>query len=331
MKNIPKIGIIIPVLDESVNLQKLLVCLENQREPELISLIVIAAGDKDLKKYEMIRNSMLLLKEKVIIKRNEKRYTPSALNLGIQECLTNNIDVIQFLGAHSLIKTDFIFNLYSEIIKNPEVDIFNSALAFTDAETLTEKAIQLFTYSRLGRNWRLFLDNNLMTGFVTGIFAVRSGVILKTGMFDERFHKNQDIQFIKRAFALGFKARIFNNLVYYYKVRPSINETLKQMFSTGKYISLDMRSVNAKHLAPFIFYTILIFLILLFLTDGNYIFIYTLLIIISLYLVINIAEAVRYLFKNRKEAILLPFIFITSHLFYAAGTFYGLFRKMTKT
>lgn len=328
MKKPVRIGVVIPVLNEIDNLKNLLMSLNNQSHPECIHMIVIAAGDEDITGYKKLSSEFSSLHDKIRVLKNNKKITPAALNIGVTECLENNIDVIQFFGAHSLIGMDFFHNLYIHITESPEIDIFNSGLQLTPAENTKERAIQLFTLSRLGRNWKNF-NSSSAKGFITGIFAVRREVFSEIGLFDERFVKNQDIQFIKRALTRNFKAVLFPNLIYLYKVRSSITETLKQMFITGKFISLDISSTNTKHIVPAIFYFLIFSIFMLYLLSKNIILLNLFLFIMIVYLTAVLAESFRHVI-NEKAAVFLPVIFICSHAVYAAGTFFGLFLRIKR-
>lgn len=327
MKKPVRIGIVIPVLNEIDNLKNLLLSLNNQSHPEYIHMIIISVGDEDISAYKKLCLEFSNLHDKIQVLRNKKKITPAALNIGVAECLENNIDVIQFFGAHSLIGLDFFHNLYVHVNDNPEIDIFNSGLQLTPAESTKERAIQLFTLSRLGRNWKGF--TSAAKGFITGIFAVRREVFNEIGLFDERFVKNQDNQFIKRALGRNFKAMLFPNLIYLYKVRPNIIETLKQMFISGKFLSLDLVSTNIKHIAPAAFYTLIIFIFIFYVLSNNWILLSLFLFIMTVYLAAIVVESFRY-FINDKAASILPVLFICSHVVYAAGTYYGLFLRIKR-
>jgi GT2 family glycosyltransferase len=329
MQETVKIGIVIPVLNEVENLRKLLRSIDQQSDCSFIHRIVLAVGDDVLTEYETLTTQFNNLHGKIILLQNKKKITPAALNLGIEKCASENINIIQFLGAHSIINREFISNLANHACEYPDVDIFNSAMEFTAPENSTERAIQLFTYSRLGRNWRSFFKE-AKKGFITGIFAVRTEVFEKAGLFDERFIKNQDIEFVKRALNKGFSVRLFSGMVFYYKVRPTIPAALKQMFITGKYISIGFSSAGLKHLAPFLFYSLLLLILALYIITGVTFFLVSVISVIGIYILVNIFEAIRFILKKEKAAWILPLIFIGSHLYYAGGTFHGLYKRLLK-
>ncbi len=268
---------------------------------------------------------------KVTLLKNPSKFTPHALNIGIEYSLSQGAELIQMLGAHSNLNAGYFRNLSNIALRETGVAIFSPCYDFFPPENIVENAIQLFHLSRLGRNWqRIYHVPSPVPGFGSGAFAVRKEVFEKTGLFNEKFIRNQDNEFYSRAVKAGFKSFSYPGITYFYRTRRTLQQLKSQNYHYGKFFALDPLSHSVKQAAPFLFYTLLITLLLLtgifnYFGEGKFALftIGTFMLALGAYLGAVMVESFLRVIRNGKAALMLPPIFIMMHFYYAMGSFSG--------
>jgi len=334
MSNKLKIGIAIAAYNEEVHLPLLLDAI--LRQPGIESVVKIAVADSNstdnsatiIKRFEEQNSTITYLL-------NTQRITPISMNMGFQECITAGADIIVNLVAHGSISSDFILKLQALAAAKKEVHIFNASLDFLPPESETEEAIQLFTLSRFGRNWKKYYNmKEAVDGPSSGIICVRREVVEKIGYFDEELIRNQDIDFVTRAIKAGFRVQTVPEIIYYYRTRQTVSSHYHQMYRTGLFVVKGAKNLKLKHKIPGIFYATMCFLLsvgLIGLITESTVFtmfgLWTFGMLLLLYAGGIFYEGMR--MRKRSAVSLFHFmkIVIISHYAYGMGTLTGVIKK----
>ncbi|MCZ2143854.1 MAG: glycosyltransferase [Ignavibacteriales bacterium] len=322
--------LVIPVYEDPRSLETLLDNVTTDENRGYLNGIVVVTGSEN-KEIEWVVGKFSNNGFEITLLHNPNRYTPHALNIGIKYALAQGADLIQMLGAHSVVSDGYFRDLHRIAETEKDVGIISPSYDFFPPQNLIEQAIMLFHLSRLGRNWgRIYHIDKPVPGFGAGGCSIRREVFEKIGLYDLKFIRNQDNELYHRAVKAGFKGYSYPEIVYIYRPRGSINQLKKQNFNFGKYFALSPFSHSLKQAGPFLFYT---FMLLLLLVTGTLsyfeaykpaivtigIFMATL----GIYLGAVMFETFRKFLSYGKAALFLPAIFIMIHFYYAMGSFSG--------
>lgn len=332
-----KIGVVIPSLNECDSLRLLLNSIEaqmNDKDEILISIVdgLSTDGTKEMVEEFSARNSNFHFLQ------NEKKITPVALNIGTKFCLDNNVEVVQYLGAHAIIDKNYFKNLMQLLSERKDVAVFSPSMDFTKAKTKFELLNQHFTISRFGRNWKKIYEmKEPIYGFTTGIMAVRKEVIEKVGFYNEEMVRNQDNEFAHRIETFGLKILTHPNLKYYYEVRNNLHSFVKQMFDSGVYVGFNLLKHGRKHKIPALFWFINLWLVMLlvlnkYLFSQNYLNQITeIFAFLNIsYLLFLLIEMIKMNTSISKTGFNFFWLVIFIHAVYALGTFKGVVKRLIK-
>lgn len=174
---------------------------------------------------------------------NKKKYTPHALNLGIDNSRGNFISI---LGAHSIYDKNYLANSYSLFLKHPEADCTGGPI-ISDGKTTFGKAAAMAMSHPLGvgNAKHRFPDYE---GYAEGACfpTFRKKVFEKIGKYDERLIKNQDDELNFRLSKSGGKVYISPDASATYFVRNTSLSLVKQYYHYGFW----RVAVTRKHKQP---------------------------------------------------------------------------------
>ncbi|MCX6295903.1 MAG: glycosyltransferase family 2 protein [Bacteroidetes bacterium] len=173
---------------------------------------------------------------------NEKKTTPFALNLGINN---SKGDIVIILGAHSELYPDYVTNCV-------EAFNFGSNIGCTGGiienvyENDTAEVIGKAMSSSFGVGNAHFRTGN-QDGFVDTVAfgAYKREVFNKIGLFDDELVRNQDDEFNYRLLSNGFTIYLYRKIRSKYFVRASFEKLFKQYEQYGYWKVY----VNKKHKA----------------------------------------------------------------------------------
>lgn len=248
------ISIIIPCRNEEKYIQTTIERILNQRsagDTYNYELIVVDGRSEDstvdIVKKESEKHSSI----KLVI--NEKKITPSAFNLGINNSTGK---YVCFLGAHSKISDDYLVNCLDTIRK---VDADNVGGPWrAEGDGYIGKAIALVFQSPFSaggaKSHNLDYEGYLDT--VWGGFYKRE-VFDKIGFFDEELIRNQDDELNYRLVKAGGKIWQSSKIKYYYICRNSLKSLFRQYMQYGywkvRVIIKHKRPASLRHIIPGIF------------------------------------------------------------------------------
>lgn len=326
-----KIAVVIPVYNEINYIENLIKRILDE-ETEGLSIDIFAVDGCSTDGTTELLQRMASESDKIIYARNPRRITPAALNIGLELAHESGAEIIQIFGGHSLVSDRYFTSLAALVRNNPDIKVFSPQYGFLPPKTIFEKAVQLFSLSPLGRNWRKMSDlTKPLKGYAIGAFAARREVFEKTGFFSEEFLRNQDNDYLTRIQKAGIDLYTFPEITFYYAPRNQFNKLLKQNFQYGMYLVINSAHHGYKQKAPFLFYLTLLMLLLfmnlgLFLNNyylTKYSF-FTFTFITTFYLYAIVVETIRNVVKSGVAGLLLPFLLIPVHFIYAMGTFTGI-------
>lgn len=261
---------------------------------------------------------------------NQKRITPCAINIGINEAKG---EYIILLSAHCGIAPNYIQTLVDECTCL-NADVIGAVGKMETLESNHQAAaIKYVLSSKFGVGnalYRLGIDEIKEVDTVA-YACYRKEVFNKIGLFDERLVRNQDLEFNKRVKNNNGKIYLTPDTYFVYYARDNYKDFYKNNFGNGywsiitPYLLGEVRSESPRHYVPFVFVaSVFISLLLsiffkkvLFITIG----------ILLLYLLFVIGNSIGIKLKRDKEARIgnLMFAFIVLHFSYGLGSLKGLF------
>jgi len=256
---------------------------------------------------------------------NEKRITPCAINIGINE---SRGEYIILLSAHCGIAPNYIQTLIDEC-ESLNADVIGAVgMTETLGSSHQAAAIKYVLSSRFGVGnafYRTGVDSIKEVDTVA-YACYRKDIFKKLGLFDEKLARNQDLEFNKRVKNHNGKIYLTPDTYFIYYARNNYKDLYRNNFGNGywsiisPYLLGEVKSESLRHYIPFIFVmTILISLMLSVIFRG------ALLIglgIISVYLLFVLANSIDIKLKRDRGVRIrnLMFAFIVLHFSYGFGS-----------
>jgi glycosyltransferase involved in cell wall biosynthesis len=317
--NLPSVGIAIPCFQEALYIEECVLSCLNQTYAGLIRVYVADGGSTD-GTLEKLHHLALQHENKIVVLNNERRVTPVALNMGLQE---SKEDFKMILGAHAALPKDYIEKCMQTFIENPEADCVGGII-INEYHDTTSQAIGCAMSSSFGVGNAHFRTGN-KNGFVdTVAFGMyRKEVFEKIGYFREELVRNQDDEFNFRMEKNGMTCYLNTDLHSKYYVRGTLSKLMKQYYQYGYwkvYVNiLHGQITTVRQLVPFAFVCYLILLVLTNIIIPKY----SLILAIPLLLYFILAMVFAGRAKSQEPRVTLLSFFIL-HLGYGWGYLRGL-------
>lgn len=264
------VSIIIPCYNERDNIEA---CIKSLIEQDFTygkyEIIIVDGmsndGTRDLLKGYCNKYSFIQIVD------NQKRYTPFAMNLGINAA---SGDFISILGAHSTYDSKYLANSYALFLKHPEVDCTGGPI-ISEGKTTFGKAAALAMSHPLGvgNAKHRFPDYE---GYAEGACfpMFRKEVFSKVGLYDERLIRNQDDELNFRLAKQGGKVYISPEASSIYFVRNTPCSLFEQYYKYGFWrvavIRKHKQPIAFRQIVPVLFFIIFMFsLISMLLLPGE--------------------------------------------------------------
>jgi len=251
-------------------------------------------------------------------------------NRGIKKAKTN---FIGFINGHTTIANDWNEKAIKFFENYPKIDIVGGPQLTPKEDNSFAKISGYALSSIFGAGevrYRYKMKQTVLDAnekYVTSSNLICKKKVFKEVLFDEDLWPGEDPKFISDAIKKGFKVAYFPEIITYNRRRNSLSGLAKQIFSYGLNRPKKERLIETMKkpffLAPSLFILYLAFLPTLFLISGY--FLYPPL----LYAGLNVLFSFYSSLKNKDffALFLLPFLFLTIHLSYGLGFFYGLFNR----
>jgi glycosyltransferase involved in cell wall biosynthesis len=323
---IPFVTVIIPSFNEEKFISSLLDNIINQDYPKDRLEIFIIDGLSNDRTQEIIEEYQ---KQRPYIKmiRNEKRFVPFALNLGVKK---SKGDVIIRMDAHSRYAVNYISTLVKHLFELKADNVGGIWITKPANESFKANSIAIALSSAFGVGDSLF---RLGVKAITKADTVPYGCFPRSlfdriGLFDEELLRNQDDEFNARIIQNGGSVYLIPDVSITYFARPDISSLVKMFFQYAFFKPL----VNTKLKKPATIRQFIPPLFVLYLLLGWIsIFISPLLFFcficgVGIYLLFNIIFTVKSTWDTGKWylPLYLPWIFFLQHLTYGIGYLIGI-------
>ena len=320
--NTQTVSVIIPCLNEKNYIIRCLNSINNQSYPKHLITVFICDGNSDDGTQDLIETFNSNHSNFTFLN-NEKKTTPFALNLGINN---SNADVIIILGAHSELDKDYILNCLKTFKISEEIMCVGGLLQNV-YESQTSKIIGASMSSSFGvgnAHFRTGKKNGYVDTVAFG--AYRKDIFSKVGLFDEELIRNQDDEFNYRITSNGYKIFLNSEITCKYFVRSSYMKLFKQYYQYGfwkVFVNKKHKTITTlRQLIP-MFFVVFLFILVLILTINPILFIS-----LSFFLLFYIVLALFFAFKiasNISDGLKISFTFFILHISYGSGYIKGIF------
>ena len=324
---IPKISIIIPILNEEKYIENCLNSIIDSNYDKNKMEVLLVDGDSVDKTVDIIKKYQ---KKYPFFKllHNPKKIAPIAMNIGIKDARGKYIFII---SAHAKYPNDYFFKL-TNFCRNLNADCVGPVL-ITDVKnkTLTSNAIKNVLSDKfgVGSAFRSGVDEIKEVDTVP-FGCYKKEIFDKIGLYDERLVRNQDIELNKRLKKNGGKIYLIPEIKCTYFARETFKDLAKNNFNNGlwniltAYYTNSLNSLSLRHFIPLLFVLGLLFSLVL--GFFNKYFFYLFLIILGLYLsIISIRS-----FQIKKNTTFFHQLmsFLVLHFSYGVGSLVGIFKVL---
>lgn len=256
---------------------------------------------------------------------NPKRYTPSALNIGIQH---SKGEIIAIIGSHSTCKEDYISQCVDYLLNKDADNVGGICKILPQNNCLTAKSIAYAlssffgagnAYHRIGTKKPRYVDNLYGGCYKRELFD-------KIGLFDEDLLRGQDAEFNARLIKNGGKILLVPSIVSQYYARGTLEKLWKMELQYGYFKPLVVRKIGSvftlRQIVPPLFVGSLIISLILSIFSNH--FLWLTLFISASYIIANLSFSLKISFnKNGKYLFLLPFVFAIVHFGWGIGYLKG--------
>ncbi len=261
---------------------------------------------------------------------NPERIVPAAFNAGVE---ASKGDFVIIWGAHSSYQKNYVSALVNAITEL-DADLVGGCLETRPRnDSLIAKAIALALSNPFGignASFRLGTKEAIETDTVP-FGCYRRSTFEKTGLYDIKLVRNQDMEMSKRILKHGGKIYLVPEVTSVYYCRSTYPSLWENNFNNGKWVILTtyftktLSSLSVRHFIPLGF-----FLYLISLPFWAY-FSMIFLVPLVLYFLLMSLVATKISFAE-KNIVLFPFLilaFLCLHLSYGMGSLKGITRIFT--
>ena len=328
--NKPFVSFIIVSRNEEKYISRCIDSILKQTYPKDLYELIIVDGESTDKTLSIINDIIEEEKKispffKIRVLKNEKLILSSGWNIGIK---ASNGDYVVRVDAHSEVAKDFIEKSVETILRHDAICVGGKLV--TKPLEGDDGAVSKVLSSPFGVGNSSFRVSNKAGYSDTAVYGLYNKIVFeKVGYFDERFVRNQDMEFHSRVKRAGEKFYFNPEIVSVYYSRNTIKKMLKQGFQNGKWgmilLKHDMKGPSLRHLVPFLF------VLYLFLSIGfGFLFhpIWYLCIgVVFLHLILGFVFSIKKT-KRFVEIVKMPIMFFLLHFMYGLGFIAGLFKHI---
>lgn len=340
MNVLPKLSIIIPCYNEADFIATVLKSILAQDYPlHLMEILLVDGGSTD--GTALIIKTFAKKHPQIFLLHNPKKFVPHAMNLGLEKAKGA---IIIRLDAHADYPVDYVSTCVYWSQKTGADNV--GGIWRTKARTNTTKAkaiVEVLSHPvgvgnasfRTGVLKPTEVDTVPFGCFPKSVFA-------KYGTYDERLHRNQDIELNKRIRRAGGKILLVPEISCTYFARSTYSSLYKNNFANGKWVLLtayftqSLDSLSWRHFVPFllVLYTCcatICTIFALFWKQPQW----AIISLIPLFLYVTLLGLISFQIGiQKKQFRLIPHLFasfLTLHWSYGIGSFNGLFEIFRTT
>ncbi|MGB5895771.1 MAG: glycosyltransferase family 2 protein [Ignavibacteriaceae bacterium] len=313
------ITVLCPTYNEAAYIEKVLKFFINAKPPDK-ELLIIDGGSNDGTKE--IVNDWMNKYINIRLLKNENKYVPYALNIGIKN---SNGDPIIRLDAHTEYAEDYFEQIIStfnetgaDIVGGPMNAVgktnFHKAVAQATSNVFGVGDSKIHKRRYKGESDHVYLG------------AWRRKLFDELGYFDERLIRNQDDEFHYRARRLGKRIYLNPEIKSFYYPRNSFRKLIRQYFQYGLFKPIVLKKIKSeiklRHLIPSLFSIYILSLVLAFLSK---LYLFPLMIYMFMDLIFSLKQK-----SGIKIVVYSMLIYPSIHLSYGIGFLAGLFKLIGK-
>jgi GT2 family glycosyltransferase len=244
-------------------------------------------------------------------------------------------EIIYFLDSDAIVDSE-LFNQVIDFYKDSKIVGAGGPELIPETDTFIQKSFACV----LGSNFGCFNTRSRFASFgepregteknfILANFSIRRNVFLESGGFSEELYPNEENEFINRLRKKDYHLMYNPQAIIYKSKRKSYFDFVKQMFIYGRsrmeHVLISPFASNLVYFIPLLFTIYL--LSLFFIRNSIY--------MIPLYLYITLSLIFAFsiiIYQNRNPVLILlaPVLFLTIHVFYGLGLFWGLVKKILK-
>jgi succinoglycan biosynthesis protein ExoA len=251
------LSVVCPVLNEAYFIKAVLDFFLSA-EPFEKELYIIDGGSTDatleiIKQYTDVHSNIKLI-------HNHEKYVSQALNKVIPLCEGK---YIVRLDAHTQYDVSY-FKEILETFERTDASIVGGPMRAIGISSI-QKAIAHATSTPFGIGDSSFHYDDV-EGEADSVYlgAWKKSIFDRTGLFDEKFVRNQDDEFHYRAKSYGFTIWLNPKIKSYYFPRDNVKSLWRQYYQYGLYkplvLSKIKNSVRLRHLVPSLLFLSLLFI-----------------------------------------------------------------------
>jgi GT2 family glycosyltransferase len=177
-------------------------------------------------------------------------------------------------------------------------------------------------YAQVGRE-RAACENELLLSNM----AIKRGIFLEAGGFNEELYPNEENELINRVLKMGYKFIYSPDIKIYRDRRNSIFKFIRQFhcYGQGRLNQINIEGVfkNFQFLIPLFFF--IYFICLFFAGNSRLVFIPFI-----IYIALAMFDSICLTFKNKKNLMILPVLYLIMHFSYACGFLSGIYKNIIK-
>ena len=260
--------------------------------------------------------------------RNEKKYTPFGLNIGIKN---SKGEIIMRFDAHATYQNDYISKCVKYLNDYKADNVGGVAKATPSKNTLIAKAIALVLSHFFGAGSSAFRTGAKDVKEADTVFGgcYKREVFDRIGLYNENLIRSQDMEFNLRLKKAGGKIILVPSIVSSYYPKSNLRDFFLHNVKDGIWAVYPLKfnvPFRLRHYIPLFF--VLSLIILPILSLYLYLFMKLFFFIIFFYLFSNIFLSFTIAFKENNALLflVLPLVFLVRHIGYGLGSFFGLFK-----
>ena len=326
MSTLPLISILIPCRNEKKYIRGCLNSILQQDYPKEKMEVLVMDGISEDGTRKIIEDYG---KKHPFIRAidNQKKFTSFAWNLGIKE---SKGEILILVGAHAAYQKDYVSKCVKYLKKYNADNIGGTMKTVAKEETIVAKTIALAMSHFFGTGGVRFRTGSKEVMEVDTVFGgcYKREVFNKIGLFNEKLHRSQDMEFNIRLKRAGEKILLAPDIVNYYYPKSNFKDFLLHSFDSGFWSiypsKFTKKPLKLRHYIPLLFILGMMGTLIFSIFFSPFFTLF--LIIVCGYLLLNLYFSAGISIKERefKYFLILPLVFVIRHFGYGFGSLWGL-------
>ena len=318
------LSIVIPCRNEEKHIVKCLESIISSDFPANLIEVLVVDGRSSDETRELVRH----ISERyafILLVDNEKKTTPRALNLGIQQARGKYVLI---LSSHSVVDRSFIKENIRTMESYDTDCVGGRLITLASGETLVALAIAKAMAHPFGVGNAYFRIGSMGARYVDTVpfGCYKREIFDRIGLFDEDLIRNQDDEFNFRVISKGGKVFLNPNIVSYYYARDTLSKLSRMFYQYGYFKPLVAQKIGKivtwRQLIPALFVLGIILLCGLAIVDQS--LRWPILSLVTIYSAINLVTSFLIARSEKRLFAALPAVFLTVHVSYGFGYLKGI-------